>query len=477
MPEQGKPIKIFCLYCHKDEAMHAELETHLSSLHLQKTITSWHDRNISVRADWEQKIDQDLNTAQIRPLLISADFLASDYCNSQDITQALERHQDGEARVIPIIVRPVLWDGTPFSKLQVLPKDGMPIQSKHWFNRDEAWLNVVEGLHAVIADITSTEIALQPVSIPESRVWNVPYHRNAFFTGREDLLKQVHDTLTSAKAVALTQPEAISALGGIGKTQIALEYAYRSWQEYRYVFWIRAATPEALLADFMAIATQLNLPLRETDDPQVAVMTVKAWLAKQENWLLIIDHFEHDSADKPRLLDHYFPAYNTITGHILLITQVQAACDSLAHTITVEQMEKQEATLLLLRRAKILSPDATLDQATFKVRAEAEAIVTLLGNFPFALDQAGAYIQETGCSLSGYLALYEESQKELLEQRGHSSSGYLEAVATTWLICFQAVEQANPGAAEFPTSVCISQSRLYSRRDYYEGQWRTRSGA
>ncbi|HEX3642587.1 MAG TPA: FxSxx-COOH system tetratricopeptide repeat protein, partial [Ktedonobacteraceae bacterium] len=449
MPERGKPIKIFCLYCHKDEAMRAELETHLSSLHLQKTIASWHDRNISARADWEQEIDQDLNTAQIILLLISADFLASDYCNSQDITRALERHQDGEAHVIPIIVRPVLWEGAPFSKLQVLPKDGMPIQSKHWFNRDEAWLNVVEGLHAVIADITSTEIVQQPVSVPESRVWNVPYHRNAFFTGREDLLKQVHDTLTSAKVVALTQAEAISDFGGIGKTQIALEYAYRYWQEYRYVFWIRAATPEALLADFMAIATQLNLPPQETDDPQVTMMTVKAWLAKQENWLLVIDNFGNDNADNPGPLDHYFPANNTITGHILLITRAQAAGDSLAHTITVEQMEKQEATLLLLRRAKILSPDATLDQATFKVRAEAEAIVALLGNFPFALDQAGTYIHETGCSLSGYLALYEDSQQELPEQRGHSASGYPEAVAITWSICFQAVEQANPDATEF----------------------------
>ncbi|HEY4033613.1 MAG TPA: toll/interleukin-1 receptor domain-containing protein, partial [Ktedonobacteraceae bacterium] len=446
MPEQGKPINIFCLYCHKDKAMCEELEAHLSSLRHQKTIIGWHTCNISTKADWEQKIDQDLNAAQIILLLISADFLASDYY-SKDIIQALERHKAGEARVIPIIVRPVLWEGVPFSKLPVLPKDGIPVQSKHWFNSDEAWLNVVEGLQAMIADITSTQIAHHPV--PESRVWNVPYHRNPFFTGREDLLKQLHDTFRSAKTIALTQAQEISDLGGIGKTQIALEYAYRYWQEYRYVFWIKAATPEGLLADFVAIASQLNLRIQEAEDPQVTVITVKAWLARQQNWLLIIDNFEHDNANDPEILDHYLPATNTITGgHILLTTHAQAI-SSLVHMIRVEQMDQEEAILLLLRRAKTLSPEATLDQVTFKARSEAEAIITLLGAFPLALDQAGAYIQETRCSLSGYLALYEEYHKEWLEQHGHLVSRYPEGIVTTWSISFQAVEQANPDAAEF----------------------------
>lgn len=91
-------------------------------------------------------------------------------------------------------------------------------------------------------------------------IWNVPHRRNPFFTGREDILKNLHTTLTEGKTATLTQPQAISGLGGIGKTQIAIEYAYRYGYEYRAVLWVKADSREVLISDLVSIADPLDLP-------------------------------------------------------------------------------------------------------------------------------------------------------------------------------------------------------------------------
>ena len=98
------------------------------------------------------------------------------------------------------------------------------------------------------------------------RFWNVPYRRNPYFTGREDLLTHLHEFLHSGKVTALSQPQAISGLGGIGKTQTAVEYAYRSRADYQAVLWASAATRETLISDFVALAALLQLPERDVAD-------------------------------------------------------------------------------------------------------------------------------------------------------------------------------------------------------------------
>src|SRR5712692_7457060 len=148
-----QPIEIFYSYSHEDEALRKELEKHLSSLRQQGFIAGWHDRLISAGTEWEQQIDSHLNTAQIILLLISASFIASKYCYSIEMKRALARHEAGEARVIPIILRPVYWRSMPFGKLQVLPTDGKPVDSSQWHNHDEAFATIVEGIHKVIEEL------------------------------------------------------------------------------------------------------------------------------------------------------------------------------------------------------------------------------------------------------------------------------------------------------------------------------------
>src|SRR2546430_17246710 len=125
-------VEIFFCYAREDEEHRKRLEKHLQALKRQEIIDMWHDRMISAKAEWSRQIDRHLNTAKIILLLVSPDFMSSDYCYSQEMLRAMERHERGDARVIPVILRPVYWQGAPFGKLQVLPTDAKAIISRDW---------------------------------------------------------------------------------------------------------------------------------------------------------------------------------------------------------------------------------------------------------------------------------------------------------------------------------------------------------
>ena len=146
-----RSLRLFYSYAHKDELLRDELETHLKLLQRQGLIQQWYDRRIIAGEEWADEIDDNLNQADIILLLISADFIASDYCYKNELEQAMAQHKAGKARVIPIILRPVDWSGTPFRKLQAFPTNGKPVTS--WSNRDEAWLNVETAIKGAIEGI------------------------------------------------------------------------------------------------------------------------------------------------------------------------------------------------------------------------------------------------------------------------------------------------------------------------------------
>ncbi|WP_437713549.1 toll/interleukin-1 receptor domain-containing protein [Sorangium sp. So ce448] len=146
-------IKIFISYSHKDESLRDELEVHLASLRRDNLIDQWHHRRIGAGDDWKKAIDEHLDRSSIVLLLVSPDFIASDYCYDIEMTRAVNRHARGEARVIPIIIRHSDWNNTPFARFQALPRDGKPVKS--WPDRDEAWLDVVRGVRAEVEKLTA----------------------------------------------------------------------------------------------------------------------------------------------------------------------------------------------------------------------------------------------------------------------------------------------------------------------------------
>ena len=157
------PVTIFFCYAHEDEHLLNKLKAQLRPLQRRNVIDVWYDRNISAGTEWEHDIDQHLNSAQIILLLVSPDFMNSDYCYGIEMQRALERHERKEAVVIPIILRHVYWQ-EEFGKLQVLPTDAKPVIDRHWHSIDEAFLDIVDGIRKVIAKIA----ALAPVkSVPK----------------------------------------------------------------------------------------------------------------------------------------------------------------------------------------------------------------------------------------------------------------------------------------------------------------------
>jgi hypothetical protein len=137
-------IEVFISYSHKDEGLKERLVTHLAVLQKQGMITTWHGRQIKAGEDWSTTIDTHLNSATVILLLVSADFIASDYCYGVEVKRALERHKERTALVIPVILSPALWEGAPFGRLQALPTDGKPVTT--WTNRNKAFEDITRGL-------------------------------------------------------------------------------------------------------------------------------------------------------------------------------------------------------------------------------------------------------------------------------------------------------------------------------------------
>jgi TIR domain len=143
-------VKIFFCYAHEDEELLNKLKTQLKPLQRQGLIDLWHDRDISAGTEWEREISTHLNDADIILLLVSPDFMNSDYCYSIEMKRAITRHEQGTTKVIPIILSYVHWQGEPLGKLQALPTDAKPVISASWYNLNEALFDVAEGIRKVI---------------------------------------------------------------------------------------------------------------------------------------------------------------------------------------------------------------------------------------------------------------------------------------------------------------------------------------
>ncbi|HEU5228176.1 MAG TPA: FxSxx-COOH system tetratricopeptide repeat protein [Ktedonobacteraceae bacterium] len=422
----------------EDRNLFEQLRNHLSAMRLQGLIDLWYDSEISPGSNARDIVRSHISTADIIVLLISADFFASDQCARMEMPYALEQSATRAAHVVPVLLRPIEWSGLPLEKHSPLPPDGRPVST--WENLDTALKEVAQGIRRIVEELARRwTSAPRPVKPPQFPLSTLPYRRNPFFTDRDTILKTLHASFTSGQNHQ-TNIQALYGLGGIGKTLLAIEYAYLHQEDYQATLWLNAASRELLNSDLRSLADQLGISLPKDVQESERLVAIKHWLQQHDRWLLVLDNLDDFS-----ILDQLIPLESS--GHVLLTTHSQAT-GPFAHAIAVDQMSIDEGALLLLRRAKIISEKGEEQDASAEDYLQARAIAQEFASYPLALDQAGAYIEETQRSLASYLSLYRERQAAFLSIRGRFVNDHPDPVTTTLSLTFEKIAQVDPHALE-----------------------------
>lgn len=296
---EPQPLEVFFSYAHEDEELLGKLNNHLSLLRRQAHIAQWNDREMEAGADWKKEIDEHINSAQIILLLVSDAFIASDYCYGVEMERALERHANGEARVIPIILSPVDWETSPLNVLKALPKDGKAVTT--WENRDEAFKDIAQGIRKVIENF-------KPRKPKASRTAYIPRPPVIGFVTRKDEEEENPDILERLKewlAPGSNQLLTLYGAGGVGKTTIAaqaartLEDAYQSRIVWSDVNARAGFTLSSLLDD---IAVQLGQPDLRQLKPEDKEAQVRSLVADPPA-LVVLDNYETiPQEEQPRIV-------------------------------------------------------------------------------------------------------------------------------------------------------------------------------
>ena len=265
-----------------------------------------------------------------------------------------------------------------------------------------------------------------------SEVWMVPFEQNHYFVGRHDQLEAVRCSFT--KALKDHYRIAIYGLGGVGKTQFALEYLYRFRVDYRFVFWVSGVDRTTYISDLASIAAKVKFnPSRQNLTSEETAGEILQYLRQIDRWLLVIDNL-----DDMHVMDKFLPT-GTIRGHILITTRRSNLGELPAQTIEVPTLNEDEATQLLLSGVK--SESAATDDIS-----EAKKIVKELGYLPLAIEQAAGYIRTSSDGITGFLSVYNSNRKQILNRPGPRS--YPTSVAATWQLSFNKIRRENPKALE-----------------------------
>jgi len=273
--------------------------------------------------------------------------------------------------------------------------------------------------------LQQTEVKLDDIQKLLPQVWNVPHHRNPNFTGRVDILSNLRLSLASGEPAAWKQ--AITGMGGVGKTQLAVEYIYLHKTDYKVIWWIRSEEPAAMAADYADLAASLDLPEKDSLDQTEITKAVKRWLEHNSSWLLIFDN-----AWDQKYVRDYLPRGGA--GH-LIITSRNPDWSSAAKLLPVLPFDRPDSIDFLCSRT---GQDD---------RKAADALADELGDLPLALEQAGAYIETTGIMLTDYQELFQSRRKELWDDETPPPD-YPDSVATTWSIAMEQVNKESPEAAD-----------------------------
>ena len=407
MPENFQ-YDVFLSHSSKDKAIVRPLAERLRKDGLRVWFDEW---EIQSGDNIPSRLEEGLERSRVLLLCMSANAFGSDWAQLESGTFRFRDPLNKQRRFIPL-------------KLEEVPVKGSLAQFSYikWFPQAEE--QEYSKLLEACRPLANPDSAIPPEQ--KTVLWNVFLDQNPVFTGRIEFLDDFcEDMATKGR-------QAIYGLGGIGKSQIALEYAYRNRGHYSAVFWVFADSETSISTDFIKIAKRLNLVVQDLPEQAVIVGAVKRWLEANDDWLLIFDNAENAETVRP-FLPHVGHGHILITARWPGFQTIQ-----IMKPREVKVLPPEAAREFFLRRTGRYSSSS--DSSIHDIEL-AEELARELGFFPLALEQAGAFISENQTNFEDYLKSYRKRRLELLGLHAPVLGDYKDTVATTWAINFAEVEK------------------------------------
>ena len=415
--------KIFVSYTQSDRAWAEWIAWQLEEEGYATILQAWH---FGASSNFVHKMHQAVQDADCTIAVLSPEYERSDFGFAEWGAAFAEDPTGEERKLATVRVEPYKPSGLLGTRVYI---DLVDLAEKP---ARERLLTEIRGPKKPDTAPTYPARKTRSERFPGSRParWNVPHRRNRFFTGRANVLERLHEALNEGGAAALGQ--AISGLGGIGKTQTAVEYAYRYRDQYSAVLWTQAATEAELIAGMVEVARVLELPEAAAPEQALAVQAARRWLETETSWLWILDN-----ADTPEIVEPFLPLERS--GHILLTSRAQNFARLEIDPFKLPTFPSEEARSFLLERTRRAAPPTAESKALDELAEE-------LGYLPLALEQAAAYLSEHDARFVDYLAEYRRRHLKLLAQGSVREDR--EPVATTWSLNFDQVAQASEASAD-----------------------------
>ena len=434
MDESGQQRDFFVSYTAADRAWAEWLAWELEAAGFTTLLQAW---DMPAGTAFVHAMDQAVQATRHLVLVLSPAYLRSEMAETE-WRPAFKADPSGtQRRLLPVRVEEVEPTGLLADRVWIDLVGTDEVTARARLREEIARALRGPGRPATPPRFPSTPAAAAsrprfPTALPP--VWNLLYRRNPTFTGREQALAALAGRLGQGAAVAVTQ--ALQGAGGVGKTALAVEYAYRHRAEFDAAWWVRAEEPATLVGDLADLAVALRLPGAGQADQYLAVLAVRRWLDDHDRWLLVLDNAQ--APDTPTGLEVPLTRLVDLLPQVphgqVLVTSRDASWEEHASLAELEVFTPEEAVAFLLARSGSSDEAASIE------------IAGLLGWLPLALEQAGAYVRETRLPLAGYLDRLRQFPALTLTKGRARDRNPADTVASTWQVSLDRV-QSVPGAA------------------------------
>ncbi len=412
--------RVFISYCHADAEWLNRVTGALAPDVRNGRIDAWDDRRIEAGDDWEREILTAIDRARVALLLVTPRFPASSFIMEKELPLILAAAGDG-LTILWMPIEGVFYGPDappslqPITRFQAISSPTRPLAGQSTEKQNEALLDVCRRIDRLLG---------------RTRVLrNLPFNSlGTLFKGREGAIEELERHLTRHGSAAIVQPEAITGMGGIGKTRLAVEYAWRHQDDFDALLFVSAGTPEDLATNFARLCGPEVLDLAEYrlgKQPE-QYEAVLQWLQKNAGWLLIFDNV--DTVAAVAAVQALVPK---LSGGQVVITSRIARWEGSVRTLVLDLLSEEAAVDYLLERTNAGRQPQPDDEA------QARDLAQELGRLSLALEQAAAYINATHLSVAAYRGRWQSARDRLLQYHDSLATHYPNSLAATWVASFE----------------------------------------